>query len=138
MFFVMTMEVLSALIRLACEEQLLSPFPMISPLEHLSVYADDAVLFVKPLVLDLNAVKLLLQIFGNSSGLHINYNKSTATMIRGSRRAGIWSGTPCAAILYPSLSDIWACSWLSGHLQRQSGNLSWIGLWNMFLRDRGV
>jgi hypothetical protein len=84
MFFVMAMEVLSALIRLACEEQLLSSFPGISPLQRLSVYADDAVLFVKPLVLDLHTVKILLHMFGVASGLHINYSKTTATMIRGS------------------------------------------------------
>jgi hypothetical protein len=84
MFFVMAMEVLSALINLACEEHLLSPFPGILPLQCLSVFVDDAVLFVKPLVLDLHTVKGLLESFGDSSGLRINYNKMTTTMIRGS------------------------------------------------------
>jgi hypothetical protein len=48
------------------------------------VFVDDAVLFVKPLVLDLHTVKGLLESFGDSSGLRINYNKMTTTMIRGS------------------------------------------------------
>ena len=41
-------------------------------------------LFVKPLVADLRAVKGILQVFGDASGLKVNYTKSVATLIRGS------------------------------------------------------
>jgi hypothetical protein len=41
------------------------------------------VLFIKPLPEDMVATKQILKIFGEASGLHINYRKSTATLIRG-------------------------------------------------------
>jgi hypothetical protein len=86
MFFVMVMEVLTALIRLACSEQMLSPIPGVFPLQRLSVFADDAVLFVKPLPSDLLSVRYILDVFGHASGLRINYRKTSATMIRGTAR----------------------------------------------------
>jgi hypothetical protein len=138
MFFVMAMEVLSSLIRLACEGQLLSTFPGISPLQRLSVYADDAVLFVKPLVLDLHTAKSLLQIFGTSSGLHINYSKTTVTMIRGSPQGRALVRNILRFKIDLSLSGTWECSWPFDHLQRQSGNLFLTGSWSLSRRGRGV
>jgi hypothetical protein len=77
------MEVLTALISQAIQHQILNPIRGISVLQRLSIYADDVVLFVQPLPSDLLAVKEVLNMFGEASGLHINYNKSTATLIRG-------------------------------------------------------
>jgi hypothetical protein len=49
----------------------------------LSIYADDVVLFVKPILNDLVAVRHLLLAFGEASGLKVNYRKTAATIIRG-------------------------------------------------------
>ena len=40
-------------------------------------------LFVRPTVQDLMAVRHILDLFGEASGLHENFKKSTATLIRG-------------------------------------------------------
>jgi hypothetical protein len=51
--------------------------------QRLSIFADDVVVFVKPTVRDLVTVRELLKIFGDASGLRVNYNKTAMTMIRG-------------------------------------------------------
>jgi nucleoside diphosphate kinase len=47
------------------------------------VYADDVVLFLKPDNAELQAIKEILTMFGEASGLKVNYRKTTATVIRG-------------------------------------------------------
>ena len=51
-------------------------------MQRVSIYADDVVIFARPQVLDLTTIRELLAIFGEASGLHINYRKSTTTLIR--------------------------------------------------------
>jgi hypothetical protein len=63
------MEALTVLISRAVEEQLLSPLVGCSPLQRLSIYADDVVLFVRPSLSDLVAVRDILSMFGEASGL---------------------------------------------------------------------
>jgi hypothetical protein len=46
------------------------------------VYADDVVLFFRPERLELFAIREILHIFGEASGLKVNYRKTTATLIR--------------------------------------------------------
>jgi hypothetical protein len=48
---------------------------------RLSLYADDVVLFIKPRE-ELNCVKLILDCFGEASGLVTNLHKSCAIPIR--------------------------------------------------------
>ncbi|KAM0869563.1 hypothetical protein ACQ4PT_040591 [Festuca glaucescens] len=81
--FVLMMEVATCLIRKAVEEELFSPIGNCTPEQRLSIYADDVVLFVKPNSMDLMAVREILGIFGEASGLRVNYLKTMATMIRG-------------------------------------------------------
>jgi hypothetical protein len=57
----------------------------ISPLQRICIYADDVVLFFKPERREMWAIKHILQIFGEASGLKVNFRKTTATLIRGSR-----------------------------------------------------
>jgi hypothetical protein len=54
----------------------------ISELQRISVYADDVVIFCKPLDTELLVVKAILQVFGEASGLYVNYRKTSATLIR--------------------------------------------------------
>jgi hypothetical protein len=81
--FVLMMEVVTCLIRKAVEQELFSPIGNCTPEQRLSIYAGDVVLFVKPNSMDLMAVREILELFGEASGLRVNYLKTSATMIRG-------------------------------------------------------
>jgi hypothetical protein len=85
MLFVAAMEVLSAIIKKVVEGDMCSDLAGISPLQRVSIYADDVVLFFKPERREMLAIKHILQIFGEASGLKVNFRKTTATLIRGSR-----------------------------------------------------
>lgn len=86
MLFVIRMEVLTKVICAAVQHELLRPLAGITPLQRLSVYADDVVLFCKLVREELVAVKEMLRLFGGASGLHVNYRKMAATLIRGRNR----------------------------------------------------
>jgi hypothetical protein len=83
MLFNCGMEALTALIARAVHDDLLSPLVGCTAMQRLSVYADDVVTFVRPTVVELTALRDLMSVFGNASGLQVNYNKSSATLIRG-------------------------------------------------------
>ena len=44
---------------------------------RVSMYADDAAVFIKPTKKDLDNFTEILKEFGNTTGLHTNINKST-------------------------------------------------------------
>jgi hypothetical protein len=46
-----------------------------------SLYADDVVMFIAPKIDDIVAIKTILQIFGDASGLYTNLDKCVATTI---------------------------------------------------------
>ena len=46
------------------------------------MYADDAAIFINPIKEDVDAIKTILEAFGNLSGLHINLQKSSVHPIR--------------------------------------------------------
>ncbi|KAM0916483.1 hypothetical protein ACQ4PT_010152 [Festuca glaucescens] len=81
--FVLAMEVVTILICKAADMGLLSPIGNCTNFQRLSVYADDVVIFVKPTVHDLVTVRELLNIFGQASRMHVSYDKTSATLIRG-------------------------------------------------------
>ncbi|KAE8790566.1 hypothetical protein D1007_35078 [Hordeum vulgare] len=83
------MDALSAIMCKASEVGILNSFRGISPLQSLSVYADDVAMFIRPTNMDLICVKELLDIFGETSGLRINYTKSAAILIWGSKEDGL-------------------------------------------------
>lgn len=47
----------------------------------ISLYTDDILLFCHPSTGDINAVKSILKIFGQASGLLVNYSKSSAALL---------------------------------------------------------
>ncbi|KAM0830680.1 hypothetical protein ACQ4PT_066055 [Festuca glaucescens] len=63
--------------------QLFTNMAGISELQRISVYADDVIIFCKPVRAELASVKAILQMFGDASGLCVNYRKTSATLIRG-------------------------------------------------------
>lgn len=77
------MDSLSAVLSKAIAEGVISSFTGISAAQRLSVYADDVALFIKPSVQDLEFVRDTFAIFGEATGLRINYSKSSAVLIRG-------------------------------------------------------
>ena len=48
-----------------------------------SIYADDAILFIRPSIQEARAVKEILSIFGQTTGLHTNLAKCSVTTIYG-------------------------------------------------------
>ena len=82
LLFVIAMDVLTAIIVKAHHSQLLGKFNGCGPLQRLSLYADDVVLFIKPTLADLSFVVEALRIFGEASGLKVNFAKSSAILIR--------------------------------------------------------
>jgi hypothetical protein len=80
--FVLAIDILSRLFKRAVELgilQRLHPRKWIPPI---SLYADDVVLFCHPSVADATAVREILNLFGRSSGLRVNFTKSLATPLR--------------------------------------------------------
>jgi hypothetical protein len=79
LLFVAGMEVIIGLVGKAVEESMYQNLARISALQRISVYADDVVLFLKPDNAELQATKEILTMFGEASGLKVNYRKTTAT-----------------------------------------------------------
>jgi hypothetical protein len=84
MLFVAAMETLTEMMTKAVHENLFGNLASISTLQRISVYADDVVLFLKPVSQELWGVRHILSMFGEASGLKVNFRKTTATLIRGS------------------------------------------------------
>jgi hypothetical protein len=82
MLFVLVMDVLSSLFRVAENRGLLQSLGGADVRIRVSIYADDVVLFIKPIEADLNCAKIILNCFGSASGLVTNMLKSSAIPIR--------------------------------------------------------
>lgn len=78
------MEVLSTLFTKAKPEGVVSSFSGVTTMQHLSIYADDVALFVKPTTMDLNFLRIALDIFREASSLRVNYRKYIVIIICGS------------------------------------------------------
>jgi hypothetical protein len=82
LLFVAGMEVLTAVVSLAVQDSMLSSLAGISAIQRISLFADDVVLFSKPVREELIIIKQILDIFGEASSLKVNYRKTTTTIIR--------------------------------------------------------
>ena len=109
MLFVLVMDVLSSLFRVAEEKELLSSLEGAIVKTRLSLYTDDVVLFVKPREEELNCVKLILDCFGEALDLVTNLHKSCAIPIRCEDDLLQEGCNICSAPLLPSLALIWGC-----------------------------
>ncbi|KAM0824886.1 hypothetical protein ACQ4PT_069905 [Festuca glaucescens] len=81
LLFVIAMDVLSAMLRVADRAGVLSDLTPLGLKSRVSLYADDVVIFAKATVSDLQAVWSVLDCFGAASGLKANPAKSTAAPI---------------------------------------------------------
>lgn len=76
------MDALTALIIRAHELGVISALSGCSPLQHLSIYADNVVLFVRLSAMDMLFVRESLRIIDIAMGLQVNFAKSSTIMIR--------------------------------------------------------
>jgi hypothetical protein len=65
----------------AAESHLRRPTGAAPIRHHCSIYADDVILFMHPSAGEVNAIKTILQIFGDASGLRTNLGKCSITPI---------------------------------------------------------
>jgi len=98
MLFVIVMDVLNALIRLAESQGKLSPLGHSAIRSRVSLYADDTVIFVVPVAEDLLLLKEILSIFGDASGLFTNLDKCVVT-------PALLRGPDISHPIHPSMSD---------------------------------
>lgn len=82
MLFLLVMDPLQRMLELATERGVLSPLQHVARRMRVSLYADDAALFVNPIRGDIVAIWEILCCFGKASGLHVNLTKCVAYPIR--------------------------------------------------------
>ena len=75
MLFIIVMEAFARLVHSAAESRLLRPTEAAPIRHHCSIYADDVILFMHPSTEEANAIKTILHIFGDASGLRMNLGK---------------------------------------------------------------
>jgi hypothetical protein len=80
--FILAMDTLQAAMRWAVEHGLLADLGLSQAIPRVSIYADDAVLFFRLTVGDLEVISTILKIFADSLGLKINLQRSHTTCIR--------------------------------------------------------
>ena len=125
MLFILVMDVLSSLFKHTEDRGLLQGLDGGIVKARLSIYVDDVVLLVKPQDKDLRCVKLILDCFGEASGLVANMQKSCAIPI--------CCGTPVAkdscSILHCFVGSF-PCNYLglpiSNKKHRKSDLLLWV------------
>ncbi|WVZ88911.1 hypothetical protein U9M48_035378 [Paspalum notatum var. saurae] len=76
------MDILGLLVTKASEEGHLQPLSSKSLHHHISLYADDVVLFLRPAANDIMVLLDILNLFGDASGLRTNVQKSSVLPIQ--------------------------------------------------------
>jgi hypothetical protein len=82
MLFILVMDVLFYLVEKAVDDGLFQPLPGRTDLQRISLYTDDAVIFLRPIAGDTGATLDILKIFGEASGLKTNIEKSNVSPIQ--------------------------------------------------------
>lgn len=80
--FILAIDTLQKVLDLATEDGFLSPLRGRQARLRLSLYADDAVIFVNPAQEEVRALFTTLQQFGEATGLQLNMSKCMAALIR--------------------------------------------------------
>jgi len=83
MLFIIAMDVLHRLFSKAAQDGVLKKMAPSEIKFQCSIYADDAILFIRPSIQEARAVKEILNIFGQTTGLHTNLAKCSVTAIYG-------------------------------------------------------
>lgn len=78
MLFILALEPLQRLLDLAEQNSALSPISSRATKIRISLYADDAAVFVNPIKEEIDTVRIIFETFEKVSGLNINIAKSVA------------------------------------------------------------
>jgi hypothetical protein len=97
LLFVVAMDVLAAMFHTVESAGVLSRFGLAGIKHRVSLYADDVVVFTKPDMGELVAVRKILDCFGEASGLMVNFSKSAVAPIH------------CPEAALPSVSATLSC-----------------------------
>ena len=103
MLFVIAMDVLNRLFCKAQADGVLQPIGLPAIKYQCSMYADDVILFASPTIDDALAVREILSLFKDVSGLQINVDKCSITPIFGcdSDLEAFRAVLPCAVVQFP-------------------------------------
>jgi hypothetical protein len=82
MLFIIVMDPLQQLLDMATQEGLLTPIGFDPIKMRVSLYVDDALLFIRPIASDISNIQHLLNQFGMAIGLFTNIEKSEIFQIR--------------------------------------------------------
>jgi len=82
MLFILAIDPLQKILELATQQGILMPLPLTTMKLRTSLYADDDAIFINPSRAEIQAVKDILQAFGNVTGLVTNFAKSSIHPIR--------------------------------------------------------
>jgi hypothetical protein len=82
LLFIQGINPLQRIMQLATELGILSPLPVHEAKIRMSLYADDAIMFIKPDVGELDSALRILHEFGSAMGLKINMAKCSIAPIR--------------------------------------------------------
>jgi hypothetical protein len=66
---------------------------------RISLYADDVMLFIRPVAAEMETVQVILQAFGEATGLQVNFPKSSITLIQCN---DFQHRSPCTIVWLPS------------------------------------
>jgi hypothetical protein len=83
LLFIIGMEILSRLFKLAMDEGVLRAMGCEGVQFQCSIYADDVILFIHPSIQEASAIEGILKIFEETSGLRTNMSKCSITNIFG-------------------------------------------------------
>lgn len=103
MLFILAMEPLQKMLVVAAADGLLSLFTSRGSQLRVSLYADDAVVFVKSIRAEIQVVANILDIFSHASGLNINRDKCVVYPIQcdGIPMEEIMEPFPCHVQSFP-------------------------------------
>jgi hypothetical protein len=107
MLLILVMDVLGLLFSKAEEAGLLQQLSRRMKLHQISIYADDVTVFLHPTAEETSITIGILQLFGDSSGLVNNAQKSNVYPIQCPRRL-CWKSRACCLVRWqPSPAGIW-------------------------------
>ena len=103
MLFILCMEPLQALFSKATEQGIFAPLATNGVHQRLSMFADDVMLFFKPVAQEIRACREILGMFGAASGLEVNLAKSAAVPIRCSTNEleAVCTSLACTSASFP-------------------------------------
>lgn len=96
LLFVIAINTLQRILELATDMNIFTKLRERVPLCRISMYGDDATLFIEPRKEELDALANILELFGEATGLKTNFHKSTAIPIccEGVQLSGILENLP--------------------------------------------